>query len=136
LAKIILNILGLIDEENENDSEIDKDDNDMGSDEEDDDDNENSLNNDMSDLKEDDESSDNEETNKVAEETDKNKSINLFTQKLKEKKVIMDEARKQLPYTFTGNDFKLNIKNRLTITKYVCNKHMCYYIIICLLLQE
>lgn len=89
---------GLINEENENDSDNGNESN-IGSDEvlEDDDENENNLNNDMSDLKED--SSDNDETNEVAEETDKNKS-NLFTQKLKEKKVIMDEARKQLPYTF------------------------------------
>lgn len=61
----------------------------------------------MSDLKED--GSDNDETNEVTEETDKNKSADLFIRKLKEKKVIMDEARKQLPYTFTGKDFKLTI---------------------------
>lgn len=80
----------------------------MGSDEEleDEDENEKNLNNDMSDLK-DDESSDEENTiNKVVKEAD-NKSTKLFTQKLKEKKVIMDEARKQLPYTFTGNEFNI-----------------------------
>jgi len=62
----------------------------------------------MSDLK-DNESSDNEETNEEVKEADKNESTNLFTQKLKEKKIIMDEARRQLPYTFTGNYIKLSI---------------------------
>lgn len=105
-----MNILGLMEEENDNNFEDDE----MGSDEEleDKDDNENNINNDMSDLKDDDESSEEENTlNKVAEEVDNNKLTKLFTQKLKEKKVIMDEARKQLPYTFTGNDF--NIKKSI-----------------------
>lgn len=86
----------------------------MGSDEEleDEDEDEKNLNNDMSDLKDDDESSDEENT--INKEADNNKSTKLFTQKLKEKKVIMDEARKQLPYTFTGNEF--NIKK-------------CYYVL-------
>lgn len=55
----------------------------------------------MSDLKDDDYNSDNEEINIVNVE-DTNKSSKLFAQKLKNKKIIMDEARKQLPYTFTG----------------------------------
>lgn len=76
----------------------------MGSDEESEDsENETNLNNDMSDLKENDESGDDEEINKVTVEVDKTKSKKLFTEKLKGKKVIMDEARKQLPFTFTGN---------------------------------
>lgn len=72
----------------------------MELDEELEDEDEKNLNNDMSDLKGDEESSDEENT---AKEAINNKSTKLFTQKLKEKKVIMDEARKQLPYTFTGN---------------------------------
>lgn len=79
---------------------------DIESDEEDDSDNENNLDNDMSDLKEDNESSADEE--KEVKNTDKNKS-KLFAQKLKEKKGIMEKARKQLPYTFTGNDFNSSI---------------------------
>lgn len=70
------------------------------------DENETNLINDMSDLKDDD-CSDDEETNKVSIEADKKNSTKLFAQKLKEKKVIMDEARKQLPYTFKGNTYKL-----------------------------
>lgn len=58
----------------------------------------------MSDLKEDNDSSDEEETNSVTKEGDENKS-KAFALKLKKKKVVMDEARKQLPYTFTGNDY-------------------------------
>lgn len=65
--------------------------------------NEKNLNNDMSDLKEDDVDSDKEGSIKITkEEIEKNKSKKLFTQKLKNKKVIMDEARKELPYTFKG----------------------------------
>lgn len=75
----------------------------MESDEEDSDENEKNLNNDMSDLKEDNDSSDEEELNSVTKEGDVNKS-EVFALKLKKKKVVMDEARKQLPYTFTGND--------------------------------
>lgn len=56
----------------------------------------------MSDLKEDD-SSNEEEIKAVSKEGDKNKS-KVFALKLKEKKVVMDEARKQLPFTFTGNN--------------------------------
>jgi len=75
----------------------------MESDDENKEDSENeNLNYDMSDLKEDDDNSDNE-TNKIKEKDDKNKLTKLFTQKLKNKKVIMDEARKQLPFTFIGN---------------------------------
>lgn len=62
------------------------------------------LDNDMSDLKEENEISDDEEMKEVNNETKKNKSTKLFTQKLKETKLIMDEARKQLPYTFTGKN--------------------------------
>lgn len=86
------------DDDNDNDDDDDDDDND---------DNEKNLNNDMSDLKEDDESSNDEETNICIKNGDKNKSAKLFAKQLKEKKVLMDEARKQLPYTFTGNDYKL-----------------------------
>lgn len=56
----------------------------------------------MSDLKDDDDNSSDEEISKDVQELDKNKSKSLFVQKLKEKKIIMDEARKQLPFTFTG----------------------------------
>ncbi|VVC31959.1 Nucleolar protein 14 [Cinara cedri] len=83
-----------VDEENENSDE-------MSSDEELVDDIENNLDNDMSDLKEENEISDDEETKKVLIEKEKKKTTKLFTQKLKEKKLIMDEARKQLPFTFT-----------------------------------
>lgn len=81
----------------------------MESDEEesDDNENENNLNNDMSDLKEDDVSSNDEETDTSTKNIDENKSTKLFAKKLKEKKVLMDEARQQLPYTFTGNACKL-----------------------------
>lgn len=57
----------------------------------------------MSDLKEDNDSSEEEEINSVTKEGDANKS-KVFALKLKKKKVIMDEARKQLPFTFTGNE--------------------------------
>lgn len=103
--------IGLNDKDNESENsseEIDVDENeddDMESSEE----NEKNLDNDMSDLKEDDENFDDEETNKISGEDD-NKSKKIFTQKLKEKKVIMDEARKQLPFTFTGN-LTRSIKN-------------------------
>lgn len=94
------------DEENDDFSEnVDEnEDDEMVSDEEveDDSENENNLNNDMSDLKEDMSSSD-EERNTSTTNTDKNKSTKLFAKKLKEKKVLMDEARQQLPYTFIGN---------------------------------
>lgn len=62
--------------------------------------NQKNLNNDMSDLKEDDDNSDDGGLNKVTKD-DANKS-KIFAQKLKHKKTIMDEARKQLPYTFSG----------------------------------
>ncbi|KAL4141856.1 hypothetical protein QTP88_004412 [Uroleucon formosanum] len=92
---------GLNDDFSEN-GDKNEDDDEMESDEEveDDDENENDLNNDMSDLKEDDVSSNDEETNPPMNNTDKNKSSKLFAKKLKEKKVLMDEARQQLPYTF------------------------------------
>lgn len=63
--------------------------------------NQNNLNNDMSDLKEDDDNSDDGGINKIIKD-DANASSKLFAQKLKHKKIIMDEARKQLPYTFSG----------------------------------
>jgi len=96
----------LNDEENDDYSE-NEDDDEMVSDEEveDDSENENNLNNDMSDLKEDDMSSNDEESLSTTN-TDKNKSTKLFAKKLKEKKVLMDEARQQLPYTFIGNVYK------------------------------
>jgi len=102
------NFLGLNDDYSENvdeDGEMESDEEDE--EDEDDNENENNLNNDMSDLKEDDVSSNDEETNICVNNPDKNKSTKLFAEKLKEKKVLMDEARKQLPYTFTGNDYKL-----------------------------
>lgn len=104
--------LGLNDEENvdySEDVDENEDNDEMESDEEveeEDSDNENNLNNDMSDLKEDGMSSDDKESNKCTKNTDKNKATELFAKKLKEKKLLMDEARKQLPYTFSGNDYK------------------------------
>lgn len=95
--------LGLNDEENESESENSSEKDVDNEEDSEDDENEKNLNNDMSDLKEDDECFDNEETNSISKEDDKKISTKLFAQKLKEKKVIMDEARKQLPYTFTGN---------------------------------
>lgn len=58
----------------------------------------------MSDLKGDNDSSDEEEIHSNTKEGDNNKS-EVFALKLKKKKVVMDEARKQLPFTFTGNDY-------------------------------
>ncbi|KAF0762760.1 nucleolar protein 14 isoform X1 [Aphis craccivora] len=89
------------DEMKSDDDDYDNDENDDDDDDDDDDDNEKNLNNDMSDLKEDDENSNDEETNICIKNGDRNKSAKLFAKKLKEKKVSMDEARKQLPYTFT-----------------------------------
>lgn len=79
----------------------------------------------MSDLKSDDEESlENDETEKVVKKTEKNTSTKLFAQKLKEKKGIMDEARKQLPFTFLGNYFRFELyyNSLLVINDFIYNQ--------------
>ncbi|XP_050534140.1 nucleolar protein 14 [Daktulosphaira vitifoliae] len=67
-----------------------------------DDDEECNLDHDMSDLKDDDEKNLDDENVNINKK--KKQNSNQFVLKLKEKKVTMEEARKQLPFTFTIPD--------------------------------
>ncbi|XP_050435803.1 nucleolar protein 14 [Adelges cooleyi] len=89
------------DDLNENvDEEGSKDGDEEGSSEEAMSDEEESNLNDLSDLKEDDDENCEVKINGSKTIDDKNKTSKQFVEKLKEKKAIMDEARKQLPFTF------------------------------------